>query len=80
MQVVIAFYRIRAADGAHAIVGRESADCSNLGEAIALGRRLALTLAMPQRPDAMSLSDPEGVTLYSCELELEEIREEKPAP
>lgn len=68
MQVVIEFYRTRDADDAHALVGRESAEAAGTEDAIAIARRLALTLDMPQRPDAMSVTSAAGKLLYSGDL------------
>jgi hypothetical protein len=47
MKVVIEFYRIREADHAHAIVGREIADATDLDDAVEIARRLWQTLDMP---------------------------------
>jgi hypothetical protein len=77
MQVVIEFYRIRDIDDAHALVGRHTADAANLDDAIQLARRLRRTLDMPQRPDAMSISDGERNTLYSGAFDADEIRAER---
>jgi hypothetical protein len=65
MKITIEFYRTREADDAHAVVGRETADVIDLDEAIHIARLLSLTLNMPQRPDAMSISDSKGNRLYS---------------
>lgn len=65
MQVVIEFYRIREADDAHAVVGRETIETADLHEAIAIAHQLWQTLEMPQRPDAASISDRKGNLLYS---------------
>jgi hypothetical protein len=65
MKIVIEFYRIRDADDAHAIIGRETAEAADLDEAIEVARLLARTLNMPQRPDAMAISDASGAMLYS---------------
>lgn len=65
MKIVIEFYRVRDADDAHAIVGRESAVASDVNEAIGIGRRLARILDMPQRPDGMAVTDGQGNRLYS---------------
>ena len=65
---MLEFYRIRKADDAHAVVGRETADAADLDNAIGLARQLWRTLDMPQRPDAMSISDNEGNRLYSGTL------------
>ena len=68
-KIVLEFYRIRKADDAHAVVGRETADAADLDDAIGLARQLWRTLDMPQRPDAMSISDNEGNRLYSGTLD-----------
>jgi hypothetical protein len=64
MKIVIAFYRIREADNAHAVIGQEAADAADLDDAIEIARQLAQTLNMPQRPDAFSINDSEGIELY----------------
>ena len=69
MKIVIAFYRTRTNDDAHAVVGRESAEVAGLADAIGLARRLSRTLAMPQAPDAMSITDSHGRVLYSGAIE-----------
>jgi hypothetical protein len=56
MKIVIAFYRIRDTDDAHAIVGRETAEAADLDEAIEIALELLRTLDMPQRPDAMTIT------------------------
>jgi hypothetical protein len=65
MKVVIEFYRTRAADGAHALIGRETAQAADLDEAIAIARLLARTLNMPQWPDAVTISEADGASIYS---------------
>lgn len=65
MKIVIEFYRVRAADDAHAVVGRETADADDVDHAISLSRQLCRTLNMPQRPDVVSIADSEGNSLYS---------------
>jgi hypothetical protein len=67
VEIVLEFYRIRKADDA--VVGRETADAADLDDAIGLARQLRRTLDMPQRPDAMSISDNEGNRLYSGTLD-----------
>lgn len=69
MKVILEFYRTREADDAHAVIGRETADAVDIADAIRLAQRLLRTLAMPQRPDGMSISDSEGRTLYSGAFE-----------
>jgi len=65
MKIVIEFYRTRETDDAHAVVGRETAEAAGLEGAIEIARRLSRTLNMPQRPDAMTISDGDGNKLYS---------------
>jgi hypothetical protein len=65
MKFVIEFYRVREADDAHAVVGRETADADDIDHAITVSRQLCRTLNMPQRPDIVSIVDSEGNTLYS---------------
>ncbi len=65
MRIVIEFYRTRGTDDAHAVTGRETAEAADLADAIAIARRLSRTLDMPQRPDAMTITDATGATLYS---------------
>ena len=65
MKIVIEFYRTRAADDAHAVIGRETAEAAGLDEAIEIARLLAGTLNMPQWPDAVTIADADGATIYS---------------
>lgn len=65
MKVVIEFYRTRVADDAHAVIGRETALATDLDDAIAIARLLARTLNMPQWPDAVTISEADGASLYS---------------
>ena len=60
MKFVIEFYRVRATDDAHAVVGRETAYADDIDHAIRLSRQLCRTLEMPQRPDVVSIADSEG--------------------
>jgi hypothetical protein len=69
IDVVIQFYRVRPADGAHATVGREFAAAAGLDNAIEIARQLGQTLNMPQRPDAMTISDSDGNELYSGQFD-----------
>jgi hypothetical protein len=80
MRVVIEFYRTRDADDAHALVGRENAEALDAQDAIAIARRLALTLDMPQRPDAMSVTSAWGKVLYSGDLGIQPDNEGGPSP
>jgi hypothetical protein len=64
MKIVIELYRIRETDKVHAVIGRETADAADLNDAIEIAQRLSKNLNMPQRPDAMSISDSDGNELY----------------
>ena len=75
MTIVIDFYRTRDADDAHAVVGRETAEVPDLDRAIEIARQLWRTLDMPQRADAVTITDGNGETLYSADLEVEERRD-----
>jgi hypothetical protein len=69
IDVVIQFYRVRLADGAQAMVGCEIAAAADLDNAIEIAWHLGQTLNMPQRPDAMTISDSEGNELYSGQFD-----------
>lgn len=69
MQVVIEFYRTRSEDDAHAAVGSEVAEAADVDDAIKIAWRIFQTLNMPQNPDAMKITDPDGNMLYSSPLE-----------
>ena len=76
MRVTIEFYRTREADGAHAVVGRETADAMDLDDAIEVARLLSRTLDMPQRPDAMAITDASGAPLFSGIIDVGATNEE----
>ena len=65
MKIVIEFYRTRDADDAHAVVGRVADEAADLDDAIEIARLLVPTLDMPQRPDAMTITDRNGTRRYS---------------
>ena len=69
MKIVIEFYRTRDQDDAHAVVGREIDEAADLDDAIRIARSLSATLDMPQRPDAVTITDAAGGTLYSGALD-----------
>ena len=69
MKIVIEFYRTRDVDDAHAVIGRESAEAADVESAISIARQLSLSLNMPQRPDAMTITDATGATLYAGALD-----------
>lgn len=70
---MIEFCRTRETDAAHAVVGRETENAADLDAAIEIARRLWRTLDMPQRPDAVSISDHEGNQLYSARFDTQEF-------
>ncbi|MFP1633777.1 hypothetical protein ACLB6G_18760 [Zhengella sp. ZM62] len=80
MRVLVDFYRTRAADDAHAVVGRETVDVADIDGAIEAARNLLRTLDMPQQPDAVTITDESGRTLYSGELDGETMRIRKTDP
>ncbi|MCZ8183968.1 MAG: hypothetical protein O9322_13420 [Beijerinckiaceae bacterium] len=65
MVFVIEFFRIRRTDGAQALVGRERVDANGLEDAIGIGRRMGLSLHMPQSPDAFAIRDQQGRPLHA---------------
>jgi hypothetical protein len=65
VKIVIEFYRTRRQDDAHAVIGRETKQAVDLDNALEVARLLSRTLDMPQRPDAMSITDAGGRILYS---------------
>jgi hypothetical protein len=77
MHIVIEFYRTRDRDDAHAVVGRETAEAANLDDAMEVPRLLSQTLNMPQRPDAMTITDAAGSVLYAGALGAEVHNEER---
>jgi hypothetical protein len=74
MKIVIEFYRTRDSDGAHAVVGRETAEAADLDNAIEIARLLSKTLDMPQCPDAMTVTDGNGTMLCFGPVETDVIK------
>ncbi len=72
MHIVIEFYRTRDRDNAHAVVGRETAEAADLDDAMEIAR-----LPLPQRPDAMTITDGAGPVLYAGALEADVPNEER---
>lgn len=66
MKIVIRFFRVREADGAHAVIGCETVDAVDRDDAIALATRLRASLDMPQRPDGVEITDAAGTPLHSA--------------
>jgi hypothetical protein len=77
MKIVIEFYRTRNADDAHAVVGRETKKAVNTDDAIEVARQLSQTLDMPQQPDAMTITDANGATLYCGVINAEALNDER---
>jgi hypothetical protein len=71
MKVVIEFYRTRETDDAHAVVGREAVEAVDLANAIEIAHLLSQTLDMPQRPDAIAITDLSGNALFSGIVDVE---------
>jgi hypothetical protein len=69
LKIVIEFYRTRHQDDAHAVVGRETGEAMDIDDAIRIARSLSATLDMPQRPDAVTIIDAAGGTIYSGALD-----------
>ena len=68
MRIVIEFYRTRTQDDAEALVGRETEEALDLAQAIVIAMSMARTLDMPQRPDALRITDVFGNELHSGPL------------
>ena len=75
MKIVIEFYRTRDADDAHAVVARETTEAADLDDAIEIARHLSRNLDMPQQPDAVTITDASGLTLYSGAIHAEAANE-----
>lgn len=64
MKVVIEFYRVRAVDDARAKVGHVGREVISTEAAIELAASLPYSLAMPQEPDIVTISDDQGNAFY----------------
>ncbi|WP_428029564.1 hypothetical protein [Ancylobacter sp.] len=80
MKIVIEFYRTREQDSAHALLGRQTAEVIDLRAAIELARALSSSLDMPQRPDALAITDADGRVLHSCTFDSVQSDAEGPMP
>lgn len=78
MKIVIEFYRTRTEDDAHALVGRETDEAADIAGAIEIAQRLAQTLIMPQRPDAIAITDADGKPLFSWTIAASAHHQGKP--
>jgi hypothetical protein len=61
---IIEFFRVRAADGAHAILERVEHDTTDLEHAKIAARSHFQTLNMPQKPDALRILDQEANEVF----------------
>ena len=68
MKVVIEFHRVRAYDDALAKIGRVSCDVIDAEAAIGLAASLAISLAMPQEPDIVTISDDRRNEFYRANV------------
>lgn len=80
MKFVVEFYRTRQADDAHAVVGRETIEAGDLTKAIEIAHLLSQTLDMPQRPDAIAITDLSGTALFSGIIDADVTNRERPRP
>lgn len=80
MKIVIEFYRTRGKDDAHAVVGREADEAADVEGAIEVAQRLSQTLDLPQRPDAMTITDANGRVLYSGAIDVDALPEGRSPP
>lgn len=78
MKFVVEFYRTRQTDDAHAVVGRETIEAGDVATAIEIARLLSQTLDMPQRPDAVAITDLSGAALFSGMLDVDVTNGERP--
>ena len=69
---VIEFFRLRDADGAEATLGVEH-DTADLEQAKVRARSLFETLDMPQRPDALWITDQEGAEVFTWRPEPQDV-------
>jgi hypothetical protein len=68
MEMTFEFYRVRERDDAHARLGRVTREARGLDAAMEFARTLMRTLEMPQRPDAVLITDADGKELFSGSL------------
>ena len=78
MKFVTEFYRTRQTDDAHAVVGREAIESGNLANVIEIARLLSQTLDMPQRPDAIAITDLSGNALFSGIIDVDVTTKDRP--
>lgn len=64
MMFIIEFFRVRDTDEAHAILDRVEHDTTDLDDAKVRALSLFETLDMPQRPDALRITDHNGNEVF----------------
>ena len=69
MRFTFEFFRIRAGDGAHAMLDRLSEDAPDLEAAKNKAKALFKTLNMPQTPDGVRILDGGGAEVFACKPE-----------
>ena len=62
---IIEFFRLRDADGAEAILDWVEHDTADLEQAKVRARSLFDTLDMPQKPDALRITDRDGAEVFA---------------
>ena len=70
---VIEFFRLRDADGAEATLDRVEHDTADLEQVKVRARSLFETLDMPQRPDALRITDQEGAEVFTWRPEPQDV-------
>jgi predicted negative regulator of RcsB-dependent stress response len=61
---IIEFFRVRDADGAHAVLDRVKHDTTDLEQAKLAAQSLFVTLTMPQQPDALRILDQDANEVF----------------
>lgn len=62
---IIEFFRLRDADSAEATLDRVEHDTADLEQAKVRAQSLFETLDMPQRPDALRITDRDGAEVFT---------------
>ncbi|HLM39762.1 MAG TPA: hypothetical protein VK434_09240 [Microvirga sp.] len=70
---IIEFFRLRDADGAEATLDRVEHDTSDLEQAKVRAQSLFETLDMPQRPDALRITDRDGAEVFAWRPEPQDL-------
>jgi hypothetical protein len=65
MRFTIEFFRVRAGDDAHALVGRVSQIIPDLDAAKVRAKSLFETLDLPQKPDELRILDEAGKEVFA---------------